>query len=97
MKERIEVSTRQTATVLVIRVADNGAGIPEEIRANVFQPFVTSGKDNGIGLGLAVVQKIVQEHSGEVVVERTGSDGTVIRVTLPSVPSQNEVASQNPA
>ncbi len=94
---RIEVSTRQTATTLEVRVADNGGGIPEEIRANVFQPFVTSGKDNGIGLGLAVVQKIVQEHNGEVVIERTGSDGTVIRVTLPAVPSQNEVASQNPA
>ncbi len=94
---RIEVSTRQTATALEIRVADNGGGIPEEIRANVFQPFVTSGKDNGIGLGLAVVQKIVQEHNGEVVVESTGSDGTVIRITLPAVPSENEVASQKPA
>jgi signal transduction histidine kinase len=94
---RIEVSTRQTPTALEIRVADNGGGIPEEIRATVFQPFVTSGKDNGIGLGLAVVQKILQEHNGEVTVERTGSDGTIIRVSLPAVPSKNEVATQNPA
>ncbi|HXJ97084.1 MAG TPA: ATP-binding protein [Terriglobia bacterium] len=94
---RIEVSTRQTAATLEIRVADNGGGIPEEIRATVFQPFVTSGKDNGIGLGLAVVQKIVQEHHGEVAVERTGRDGTVIRITLPAVPSGKKVVSQNPA
>lgn len=93
----IEVSTRQTATGLEIRVADNGTGIPEEIRESVFQPFVTSGKDNGIGLGLAVVQKIVQEHDGQVSVERTGTGGTVIRVTLPAVPSENKVPSQNPA
>jgi len=94
---RIEITTCQNAMSLEIRVADNGAGIPEEIRASVFQPFVTSGKDNGIGLGLAVVQKIVQEHDGQVSVERTGTDGTVIRITLPAVPSENKVASQNPA
>ncbi|MGH9431227.1 MAG: sensor histidine kinase [Terriglobia bacterium] len=89
----IQVNTRQTATSLEIRVADNGSGIPEEIRDSLFQPFVTSGKDNGIGLGLAVVQKIIQEHGGQVNVERTGADGTVVHICLPAVPADHIVPS----
>ena len=81
---RIEVESRQTPQGLEIRVADNGPGIPPEIRDQVFQPFVTHGKDSGTGLGLAVVQKIVQEHGGEVTVEASGPQGTVFRITLPA-------------
>ncbi|HUI40910.1 MAG TPA: ATP-binding protein [Terriglobia bacterium] len=93
----IEVTIGQTSAGLEVRIADNGGGIPAEIRERLFQPFVTAGKDNGIGLGLAVVQKIVQEHGGQVNVERTGPSGTVLRVTLPGVASQNPVASPGPA
>jgi signal transduction histidine kinase len=89
---RIEVRTRQTDEGLEIRVADNGAGIPEEIRDRIFQPFVTAGKDNGIGLGLAVVQKIIQDHGGQVGVESTGAGGTVLRISLPSTPNVSGVA-----
>jgi len=89
----IQVTTRQTAAGLEIWVADNGRGIPEEIRDNLFQPFVTSGKDNGIGLGLAVVQKIIQEHGGLVNVERTGTDGTVVHLCLPTVAADRIVQS----
>jgi signal transduction histidine kinase len=66
-----------------ISVADNGAGIPESIRKDVFQPFVTFGKDEGTGLGLAVVQKIVRDHGGEVIVEATGTAGTTFKLILP--------------
>jgi signal transduction histidine kinase len=66
-----------------ITVSDNGSGIPESIRDEVFQPFVTSGKPDGTGLGLAVVQKIVLDHGGEVSVESTGAVGTTFKLTLP--------------
>jgi signal transduction histidine kinase len=66
-----------------ITVSDNGSGIPESIRDEVFQPFVTSGKPDGTGLGLAVVQKIVLDHGGEVSVESTGAEGTTFKLTLP--------------
>ncbi|MGH9454098.1 MAG: sensor histidine kinase, partial [Terriglobia bacterium] len=89
----IKVITRQTAAGLEIWVADNGSGIPEEIRDNLFQPFVTAGKDNGIGLGLAAVQKIIQEHGGQVNVERTGAEGTVVHICLPAAPAENAVPS----
>ena len=93
----VEVTTHQTPAGLEIRVADNGNGIPMEIRDKLFQPFVTSGKDNGIGLGLAAVHKIIQEHGGQVNVERTGADGTVLRILLPVVATDARVASQGSA
>jgi signal transduction histidine kinase len=69
-----------------ISVSDNGPGIPEKIRDDVFQPFVTFGKADGTGLGLAVVQKIVLDHGGQVAVESTGSQGTTFKLTLPVTP-----------
>ena len=90
----IEVTTRTTSEAIEIRIADNGRGIPGEIRETVFQPFVTSGKDNGIGLGLAVVQKIIQDHGGQVAVERTGKTGTVLCICLPVRTVDAQVAGQ---
>jgi signal transduction histidine kinase len=89
---RVEVITQETPVGLEIRVADNGNGIPMEIRDKLFQPFVTWGKDNGIGLGLATVHEIVQEHQGQVNVERTGADGTVLCILLPVAASEARVA-----
>jgi signal transduction histidine kinase len=66
-----------------IRIADQGAGIPENIRGNLFDPFVSSGKPNGTGLGLAIVSKIVNDHGGSVILERTSKTGTVMLVRLP--------------
>ncbi len=60
-----------------------GAGIPEAIRESLFQPFVSYGKENGFGLGLAVVQKIMQDHGGQVSVESTGPEGSVFKLILP--------------
>jgi signal transduction histidine kinase len=90
---RIAVRSRQTPQGLEIRIADNGPGIPPEIRPQIFQPFATHGKHSGTGLGLTVVQKIVQEHGGEVTVETTGPEGTVFRIALPSRAPSNKVAS----
>lgn len=66
-----------------IAVSDNGPGVAESIRGRLFQPFVSYGKENGTGLGLTVVQKIIHDHGGKVLVERTVDDRTVFRVVLP--------------
>ena len=84
---RIEISSCITGNGMEIRVADNGPGIPESIRQNLFQPFVSAGKEKGIGLGLTVVQKIMHNHGGEVRVERTGPEGTVFMLIFPGIPS----------
>ena len=80
---RIEVSCRATDAGTEIRVADNGPGIPDSIRDTLFQPFVSHGKEKGIGLGLTVVQNIMRQHRGDVSLERTGPDGTVFRLLFP--------------
>jgi signal transduction histidine kinase len=80
---RISVELTQVAAGIQIRVCDNGRGIPESIRGKLFEPFVSVGKENGTGLGLTVVQKIVQDHGGDIVVENTSQVGTIFRLTLP--------------
>jgi signal transduction histidine kinase len=80
---RIEVNVREVANGVEVRVIDNGRGIPESIRGKLFEPFVSYGKENGTGLGLTVVQKIVQDHGGDVAVERTSESGTVFKLWLP--------------
>jgi signal transduction histidine kinase len=80
---QIEVTAIEMGGTITISVADNGPGIADSIRDRLFHPFVSYGKENGTGLGLAVVQKIVQDHGGEVSVERTAEDRTVFRIVLP--------------
>ena len=74
---------RATPGGVEIRVADNGRGIPEPIRDRLFKPFVSYGKENGTGLGLTVVQKIIQDHGGDVTVEKTSVEGTIFKLVLP--------------
>ena len=79
----MEVTAAEIAGAITIAVADNGPGIAESIRERLFHPFVSYGKENGTGLGLAVVQKIVQDHGGRITVERTTQGRTIFRVVLP--------------
>jgi len=80
---KVEVTAGEAAGAITIAVADNGPGIADSIRGKLFHPFVSYGKENGTGLGLAVVQKIVQDHNGEISVERTPEGRTVFRIELP--------------
>jgi signal transduction histidine kinase len=74
-----------------IRVIDNGCGIPEAIRDQLFDPFISCGKENGTGLGLTVVQKIVQDHGGDVTLEKTSGQGSVFKLALPLFSSSGTV------
>ena len=66
---------------LMVSVADNGAGIPEDLKAHLFDPFVTT-KRNGTGLGLALVAKVIDDHGGVIEFE-SQPRRTVFRVFLP--------------
>jgi len=65
-----------------LSVCDDGPGIPEDMLANLFEPYVTS-KPKGTGLGLAIVKKIVEEHAGMIWVENIPEGGACIMIRLP--------------
>jgi signal transduction histidine kinase len=94
---QVEVTAGDVAGAITISVADNGPGIAESIRDRLFHPFVSYGKENGTGLGLAVVQKIVQDHGGEILVERTIQGKTVFRIVLPGRGKDNSRESRENA
>ena len=71
-----------------IRIADNGPGIPTPIRQKIFLPFVSEGRESGIGLGLTLAQQIAQEHGGSITLGQTSEDETVFTINLPKASLQ---------
>ena len=65
-----------------ITVADTGPGIPPEVRAKLFTPFVTT-KSRGTGLGLSTVKRLVEAHGGQIHVDCPPGGGTSVAITLP--------------
>jgi signal transduction histidine kinase len=81
-KGSITVKTRQMNETVEIAVIDRGSGIDPHQLDNIFNPFFTT-KSSGVGLGLAIVNKIVDEHGGTINVESEPGSGSVFRVFLP--------------
>lgn len=69
--------------VVVIRVSDNGPGIPESIRERVFQPFFST-KEEGTGLGLSIATRIIEDHKGSLQLRSRRGKGATFTITLPS-------------
>jgi len=63
-------------------VRDTGCGIAPENLARLFEPFFTT-KTEGNGLGLAITQRIIREHSGEITVDSVSGQGTAFTISLP--------------
>jgi signal transduction histidine kinase len=78
----ITVKTRAAGPVAEISVIDRGCGIDPAQIGSIFNPFFTT-KPQGVGLGLAIVSKIVDEHGGKIAVESEPGKGSVFRVLLP--------------
>jgi C4-dicarboxylate-specific signal transduction histidine kinase len=74
-------ATREGEQVAII-VADSGPGLPEEVRRQLFRPFVST-KSEGMGVGLSICRTIVVEHGGTITGETAPEGGTVFRFTLP--------------
>ena len=75
-------AARNSGTV-AIDLADNGPGIPDEARKQLFEPFARRGRAGGTGLGLAIARELARGHGGDVVLLSTGPQGTVFRITIP--------------
>lgn len=85
-KGRIRVDITADDSTCAISVADNGPGIPAEVRQKLFTPFFTT-KSRGTGLGLPTVKRLVQAHNGEVSIDCPQGGGTTVVVRLPLVDS----------
>lgn len=78
----VRIATRCSNGVVETEVADTGSGIAPENLEAIFNPFFTT-KPDGVGLGLAIVSKIVDDHGGKIAVSSEPGRGTTFRVTLP--------------
>jgi two-component system sensor histidine kinase RstB len=86
-RSRVAISAQSAAGFTIIDIDDDGPGIPESERDRVFQPFVRledDSPDRGVGLGLALVQRIVAQHSGAVQALASPLGGCRIRTTWPA-------------
>ena len=81
---RVEATARIEDGAVVIRLADDGPGLPPRAQANLFQPFAGSARRGGAGLGLAIARELAQGHGGDLVLVSTGETGTVFEVRLPN-------------
>ncbi len=78
----IEIDTRPGPEQVEITVRDHGPGIPPQLREKIFQPYFST-KKSGIGLGLAITRKMVEEHGGEIAVDAAPEGGSVFTIRLP--------------
>jgi signal transduction histidine kinase len=79
---RIIVTLEVRQADILLEVADNGDGVPDQIRSTLFEPFVSDGKQKGSGLGLTLAQCIAREHGGDVVLVSSRQGETIFRMSL---------------
>lgn len=79
----INVDVEQRQKRIIVTIEDNGVGIPEDLYQRIFEPNFTS-KSSGMGLGLTMVRKMVEDYKGEISVKSTVGKGTTFTISLPS-------------
>ena len=73
---------------IVLRISDTGCGIPPEIMPKLFEPFVTHGKSQGTGLGMAIARSVVEAHGGRISIASIRGNGTTVDIRLPAAAAQ---------
>ncbi|MDY6954910.1 MAG: ATP-binding protein, partial [Thermodesulfobacteriota bacterium] len=79
---RTELETVDSEETVLFEIADNGCGMTDEVKAQLFHKFFTTKPGQGIGLDLLLAQKIVHEHDGEIMLESKAGEGTTCAVRL---------------
>ncbi|MAI33155.1 MAG: two-component sensor histidine kinase [Rhodopirellula sp.] len=84
-KSRVMLSAKTIEQAVLIKIEDDGNGIPEDQWETVFEPFMrlNQGDNRGVGLGLALVQRITKQHKGEVSVSKSTLGGACLTIQLP--------------
>ena len=78
----VRICLTECPSKIEIRIIDNGPGVPSSIRDTLFEPFVSTGKGRGIGLGLSIASRILQDHGGSVQLEQTEPGNTTFVLSL---------------
>ena len=96
---RIEVTANRFDDHVMIDVADNGPGLPEKAKTNLFKAFAGSTRQEGSGLGLAIVRELMRAHGGDVTLKRSCPEGCTFSLVLPvsQARPQRRPRSQHPA
>ena len=92
---RLEVACAADSAWFAIRFADTGPGIPAHVLSHILEPYFTT-KENGSGLGLLIVERIVRAHGGELAIESSEGRGATFIVRLPLGERQPRLL-ENPA
>jgi two-component system, NtrC family, sensor histidine kinase HydH len=87
----VTVKTRAVNGTVEVAVIDRGSGIDPKNLSDIFNPFFTT-KPQGVGLGLAIVSKIVDQHGGKITVDSEPGKGSIFRVFLPTAHANSEVS-----
>jgi signal transduction histidine kinase len=87
--KRVQVTFAEDQRLVHIRVIDSGRGVPATIRKTLFQPFVSTERINGIGLGLSIVDRTAREHGGYVDLEESGQGRTVFGLHISKYALEN--------
>jgi signal transduction histidine kinase len=88
---QIIITTLVNRDCLRLSVWDNGPGIPEEIHESMFLPFVSYGKTNGHGLGLAIAKTLIVQHGGEIYFDANCDTGKQFVILVPLAASAGTV------
>jgi signal transduction histidine kinase len=91
----VSISLTEDHAYARLRIQDNGPGVSDSIRLTLFEPFVSEGKQNGIGLGLTLAQRIAQEHAGSVTLEESGPNGSVFVLSIANTLGHSANANQS--
>ena len=94
--DEVVLSLRDQADAIVLEVTDHGPGVPAEARARLFDAFFTT-RSHGMGIGLAVVKRILDDHGFTIEVDSTEGKGTVFRVFVERAPEQTGAPELKPA
>jgi signal transduction histidine kinase len=81
-RDQVRITGRREGAVVVIEVSDTGPGFPDKAKAHLFQPFQSSARSGGTGLGLVIAGELVRAHGGDIALVE-GTIGATFRLTIP--------------
>ena len=89
-ERKLNINIKENTNTLTITFADNAGGIKNEIKEKLFDPFISTKKSSGLGIGLSIAKKIVKEHNGEIKAYNQ-NNGAVFEVTLPKIQEEKTI------